>query len=223
MVYVWHWGVVWQYRTAILSGIVLTLVLSVLTILAGTLLGLLFVLLRRTNHPLLSWPTMIATEILRDLPILIILFWLYYVLPATGIIISGFAAAFIGLTLSLAAFVSEAIRSGIESIHRGQLESAIALGYTKTQAMFRVILPQAFKRMLPNLMSLYIHQVKNTSLASVIAVDEVLHATNVVIGTTYRPLELYTALAFVYLLIIAPFVIASYYVEKRLGTRTRTL
>ena len=122
----------------------------------GTILGLVFTLLRRVKHPLIKWPISAINEILRDLPILVILIWLYYVLPITGIIISGFLAAFIGLSLSLAAFVSETFRSGIESIPKGQMESAIALGYSKSQAMFKIILPQAFKRMLPNLMS-FVH------------------------------------------------------------------
>ncbi len=223
MAYQWHWDVLWQFRFALWKGFIITIALSVLVIIAGTILGLIFTLLRRVNHPLIRWPISVINEILRDLPILVILIWLYYVLPITGIIIPGFLAAFIGLSLSLAAFVSETFRSGIESIPKGQMESAIALGYSKSQAMFKIILPQAFKRMLPNLMGLYIHQIKNTALASVIAVDELLHSANVVISTTYRPLELYTAIAVIYLIIIMPVVAFSYYIEKKLGIKMKTL
>tara|TARA_Y100000310_G_scaffold28357_1_gene26977 strand:+ start:2003 stop:2674 length:672 start_codon:yes stop_codon:yes gene_type:complete len=223
MAYNWHWNVIWQYREALFKGFLLTIELSILVIIAGTILGLIFALLRRSDHPLIRWPVIILNEILRDLPILVILIWLYYVLPITGIIISGFNAAFIGLSLSLAAFVSETFRAGIESIPKGQLESALSLGYSKSQAMFKIVLPQAFKRMLPNLMGLYIHQIKNTALASVIAVDELLHSANVVISTTYRPLELYTAIAFIYLIIIIPLVGISYYIEKKMGIKVKTL
>lgn len=223
MAYNWHWNVIWHYKEALFKGFLLTIFLSVLVIVAGTFLGLVFALLRRSSHPLIKWPIVAVNEILRDLPILVILIWLYYVLPITGIIISGFYAAFIGLSLSLAAFVSETFRAGIESIPKGQMESALALGYTKQQSMFRVVLPQAFKRMLPNLMGLYIHQIKNTALASVIAVDELLHSTNVIISATYRPLELYTTIAFIYLIIIMPLVGLSYYLEKKMGIKVRTV
>ena len=132
-------------------------------------------------------------------------------------------AAFIGLSISLGAFVSETIRSGIESIPKGQLESAISLGYSKTQAMFKVILPQTFKQILPNLMGLYIHQIKNTALASVIAVGELLHSANIIISATYRPLEIYTAIAVIYLIIIVPLVLLSNYVEKKLKIRVKNI
>ena len=223
MAYDWYWSVIWQFKGALLKGFLITLELSILVILAGTIFGLFLALLRRTEHPIIKIPTVFIIEIIKDLPILVILIWLYYVLLIWGIIISGFTAAFIGLSLSLSAFVSETFRSGIESIHKGQMESAISLGYTKSQAMFKVVLPQTFKQILPNLMGLYIHQIKNTALASVIAVDELLHTTNIIISSTYRPLELYTAIAVIYLIIIIPIVFVSHYFERRLGIKVRTL
>ena len=223
MAYNWDWGVLWQFRWALFKGFLITIELSFLVILAGTILALIFTFLRKVDHPLIIYPTKVVIEALKDLPILVILIWLYFVLPIAGIKLSGFVAAFIGLSLSLGAFASEAIRSGIESIPRGQLDSAIALGYSKRQAMFKVILPQTFKQILPNLMGLYIHQIKNTALASMIAVNELLHIGNIIISSSYRPLEVYTAIAMIYLIIIVPLVIVSHYIEKRLGVKVKTL
>ena len=223
MVYVWHWDVVFQYKEALLKGFLTTIELSLLTIFFGTLLGLVFAFLKKIEHPLIKYPTIGLLETLRALPILVIFIWLYYVIPVFGILISGYSAAFIGLTLSLAAFSSETIRSGIESIPKGQYESAISLGYSKIQAMVRIVLPQAYKRILPNLMGLYIHQIKNTALASVIAVGELLHTANIIISATYRPLELYTAIAVLYLIIIFPIVLLSFYIEKKLGVGVKQL
>jgi polar amino acid transport system permease protein len=223
MAYDWNWNIIWQFREALLKGILVTIELSVLVVIAGTILGLIFALLRRVDHPLIKYPTVFVVEILKDLPILVLLIWLYFVLPIVGITFPGFVAAFIGLSLSLGAFVAETFRSGIESIPKGQMESAISLGYTKSQAMFKVILPQSFKQILPNLMGLYIHQIKNTALASIIAVDELLHTANIIISATYRPLEVYTAIAIIYLIIIIPVVLVSHYIERRLGIKVRTL
>jgi len=136
---------------------------------------------------------------------------------------SGFTVAFIGLSLNLAAYVAETIRAGIESVPSGQTESAVALGYNKIMVMRKIILPQAFRKMLPNLMNLYINQIKLSSLASVVAVNEILHIGNIIISQTYRPLEVYTMVAIMYLIIIMPFVSISYLIERKLNLEKRII
>ena len=215
--YQWQWNLIWLYRGALLRGAWTTIELCVLVILTGTLLGFLFVLLRKAKHPLISFPAIVLIEIFRQVPLLVVLVWLYYVLPSINIVVSGFLAAFIGLSLNLAAYAAETIRAGIESVPKGQTESAIALGYSRAMIMRKIILPQAFRRMLPNLMNLYINQIKLSALASVIAVNEILHIGNIIISRTYRPLEVYTAVAIMYLLIIMPFVGVSFFIERKLN------
>jgi len=221
--YQWHWNLIWAHRIVLLRGAWITIELCFLALLAGTFIGLIFVFLRISKHPLVFVPILFLTEILRQLPLLVVLIWLYYVLPSVGIIISGFWAAFIGLSFNLAAYISETIRAGIESIPKGQAESAIALGYSKSLLMRKIILPQAFKRMLPNIMNLYINQIKLSALASVIAVNELLHMGNIIISATYRPLEVYTAVAVMYLIIIMPLVGIAYFIEKKLNLKTQSL
>ena len=124
------------------------------------------------------------------------LLWVYYSIPIlTGVAFSPFMSAAIALTLNLSAFVSEVYRAGIASIGRGQREAALALGMSNWQAMRRVILPQSIRRVLPPLGSIWVSLFKDTALVSVIAVPELMYRGKVLSIETYRPLEVYTAVA----------------------------
>lgn len=220
--YDWQWGVVLQYKEVFIEGALVTIGLTLLAVVFGTLLGLGVGLARRSNIVLLPQLARVYTELFRALPILVLLIWIYYVLPLLlGIRLSPFEAAFIALTLNLSAYVAETIRASIEAIPRNQYESGITLGLHPIQVMFLIILPQAFRSALPNLMGLYITQLKNSSLASVIAVNELLHRSNAVISNSYRPLEIYTTVAVVYLAIIIPVTFLSSWIEKKLAQKTR--
>ena len=167
-----------------------------------------------------SW---VFIELFRALPILVVLIWIYYVVPTLfGWKFSPFTAAVLALSLNLAAFAAETVRAGIESIAHTQRESGLALGMTDYQTMRRIILPQAVRPMIPNLLGLYSMEIKNSSLASVIAVGEVLHQANILISDTYRPLEIYTTVAFVYLMIILPLIAFLRFAERRFARGTST-
>ena len=156
--------------------------------------------------PVLSFAARLYIELFRALPILVLLIWVYYVAPLLfNIRLSPFFSALLALSLNLSAFVAETVRAGIEAIPKAQLESGVVLGIRSFKVMRTIILPQAFRSMLPNLMGLYIAQLKNSSLASVIAVNELLHISNTLISNTYRPLEIYSAVAFGYLCLTIPF------------------
>ena len=116
----------------------------------------------------------------------------------------------------MAAFVAETVRAGLESIPRNQFESGLALGMTSRQVMLKIVMPQAVRNMIPNLMGLYITELKNSSLTSIIAVNELLHRSNILISETFRTLEIYTTVAVVYLIIILPLVYLSRRIEHRL-------
>ena len=222
--YDWQWGVILQYKNVFLQGALVTIELTFLAIVAGTLLGLLICLARRSNIVLLPQLARLYTELFRALPILVLLIWIFYVLPLLfGIMLSPFVAAFIALSLNLSAYDAETIRAGIEAIPRNQYESGITLGLHPFQVMFLIILPQAFRSALPNLLGLYIEELKNSSLASVIAVNELLHRANEVISNTYRPLEIYTAVAVIYLAIVIPTTYIASLVEKTLAKQTRNI
>ncbi|HYV33954.1 MAG TPA: amino acid ABC transporter permease [Candidatus Limnocylindria bacterium] len=203
--YQWNWEVIASYKYVFVQGALVTLWLSLLVIALGTLLGLVLAFGSRSRELIVVWPIRIYVILFRTLPVLVLLIWVYYVLPILfGWNLSAFAAATIALSLHLSAFVSEALRSGIESVASTQYESAMALGFSPWQTMLKIILPQAIKNITPNLLGLYINEVKNSSLASIIAVNELLHRSNILISNTFRPLEIYTTVAVVYILILLP-------------------
>lgn len=214
--YSWNWNIVWQYKEVFLEGALVTCMLALLTVLFGTLLGMAVALMKGSPNVVFSSIARCYVGLFRALPILVVLIWIYYVVPSiTSWRMSAITAAVIALSMHLAAFVCETIRASVESIPHSQFESGLAIGMSRMQTMRIVILPQAVRNMVPNLLGLYIAEIKNTSLTSVIAVNELLHRTNIVISETYRPLELYTTLALSYLVIILPFVFLSRCVERR--------
>lgn len=222
--YQWDFGVILQYKSVFIQGSLTTLWLTFLVVIFGSILGLLIGLMRRSTFPFLPSIAIIYIELFRALPILVLLIWLYYVSPILiGVQFSPFNTAVIALSINLSAFVAETVRAAIESIPKNQFESGLTLGLTPTQTMFSIILPQAVKNMLPNLLGLYINQLKNSSLASVIAVNELLHRSNSIISNTYRPLEIYTAVAVMYVIIILPFTFLATRIERQISQNMRKI
>jgi polar amino acid transport system permease protein len=204
--YTWNWNIIVQYKQVLIHGALVTLWLTLLVVGIGTVLGLALGLMRRSSVQIVAWAAKAYIELFRALPILVLLIWVYYVAPLIiDIRLSPFLSALVALSLNLSAFVAETVRAGIEAIPKHQYESGVALGMRPYQVMRTIILPQAFRNMLPNLMGLYVTQLKNSSLASVIAVNELLHISNTLISNTYRPLEIYSAVAVGYLCLILPF------------------
>lgn len=206
MGYEWRFDVLGEGNLEfLLGGLGLTIGLSVLAMLGSLLLGLLIGLARLSPW---RWLQMIAaaySDFVRGTPLLVQLLWVYYSLPIlTGIVFSPFATAAIALTLNLSAFVSEIFRAGIQSIGRGQREAALALGMTGWQAMTRVILPQSVRRVIPPLGSVWVSLFKDTALVSVIAVPELMYRGKVLSIETYRPVEIYTAVALIYFFVTYP-------------------
>jgi polar amino acid transport system permease protein len=213
--YQWRFEIILLYKEAFLRGVAVTIALTIITISTGTVAGLALVLGRISPIRILSWSSMFVIEFFRALPLLVLLIWIYFCVPILfGVRISAFASAATGLSINLAAFVAETIRAGVESIPSGFTEAARALGMTKSQTMRRIILPQAVRQMMPALFGLYISMLKLSSLASVISVTELLHAANDVISQTYRPLEIYTTIAAIYVLLVLPGLIVSRKLES---------
>uniref|UniRef100_UPI0003C7D864 amino acid ABC transporter permease n=1 Tax=Clostridium tyrobutyricum TaxID=1519 RepID=UPI0003C7D864 len=153
----------------LLKGSVMTVELTVITIILGSILGILLALLRLSNNLVLKYVSNFYTWIFRGTPLLLQLFFFYYGLPFIGIELTPFTAAVIGLALNCGAYMSEIIRGGIQSIDQGQFEAAKALGFSYTQTMKRIILPQTFKVIIPPVGNEFISILKDTSLVSTIA------------------------------------------------------
>ncbi|HEX7272085.1 MAG TPA: amino acid ABC transporter permease [Casimicrobiaceae bacterium] len=199
------WSVVWQHRDALLAGTATTIVLTVATMAIAVPCGMVVAILR-----LYAWKPVAAlatayVEFFRNLPLILVVYWAFYVLPIlTGVGLSPLATGLSALALNVTAYNAETFRAGINSIRRGQLDAAMALGMGRAQALRRVVLPQAMRRILPVLASTWVSLFKDTSLVSVIAVTELAYVAMQVRAQTFRVLEMLTAMAVIYWLLGYP-------------------
>ncbi|WP_106751257.1 amino acid ABC transporter permease [Pannonibacter carbonis] len=217
MTYTWDFHSVWQYRDLFMWGLWISVVYTVGSIVLGILIGFLTCAMRLSGWRILSFIARVYQEIFRCTPLLVQLLWFYYAFPLLiGASIDNRVAALLTLSLYVGAFYAEIFRGGIVSIDKGQREAAAAIGMSSWQAMHRIILPQALKRMLPSFINQSVIQFKNTSLVSVISVADLAYMAAVVNGQTYRPLESYTFMAVLYIALLLPMTQIADWVEKRL-------
>lgn len=185
----------------LLVGLKMTIQLTILAVFFGTIIGLFVALARLSKASLLRSLAVAYTEFFRGTPLLVQLFMLYYGIPQLmGLNFKPFTAAIIVCSLNSGAYVAEIFRAGIQSIERGQMEAARSLGMTKTQAMRYVILPQAFKRVIPPLGNEFIAMLKDTSLVSVIGLEELTRTGALVIAQTYKSMQIWAVVAACYLI-----------------------
>lgn len=215
--YSWDFYTVFQSWDLFVWGLWLTFLYSVGSIVLGVIFGLIVCFARLSRFRLFSAAARVYLELFRCMPLLVLVLWFYYALPMlTGISIDNNTAALLSLSFYVSAFYAEIFRGGIKAIDSGQFEAGAAIAMSHAQVMRRIILPQAAKKMLPAFINQSIIQVKNTSLASVISVGELSYMGAVVNGDTYRPLESYTLVAFMYFLLLFPLTQFADRVEKRL-------
>ena len=203
--YHWNFAFLWEFRGLLVTGLLYTALYTVVCVVLGLLVGLTVGMGLLSPRAWVRAPLRAYVEVFRCTPVLVQLVWFYYALPVlAGIEISAALAAVLALTLYGGAFYSEIIRAGIISIDAGQSEAARALGMRRGQVMRRVVLPQAFRRMVPPLLNQSILQLKNTSLLSVLALPDLLYQGQSIAHETYRPLETYTVVAIAYFLVLLP-------------------
>jgi polar amino acid transport system permease protein len=209
---------VFKYLPFLLNGLQWTIQLSLLGILGGSIIGLLIASARLSNRRLLSWPAAFYVDFFRTTPLLVQLIWLYYAFPIlSGVSLDSFQAGVFGLSVYSAAFLSEIFRAGLLSIDRGQMLAGQALGMSGVQVFQRVLLPQAVVRMLPPFTNSFVTLIKESSLASVIAVPELLRQTQNLTQFTFRPLEGLTVAAFLYFGLTFPLAWATNTLHRRLS------
>jgi polar amino acid transport system permease protein len=219
--YEWDFGWVWTYRQALFEAFIVTVRLNLWIVVIGSLAGLGIALARRSRSSLLRVPALIYIDLFRTLPILVLLVWFFFCVPVLlgGIRLSAWLSAIIVLSLNLSAFVAEIVRAGIESVPIQHIEAAQACGLSRAHTFRYVELPIALRNMVPPLVGQYINTIKLSVLASVIAVPELLHKTTDIISQVYRPLEFYTMLALLFLILLLPGTIWSRRLEARAHLR----
>ena len=217
MPYKWDFSAVLQYWDLFAWGLWLTFAYTVGSIIIGVVLGLILCFGRLSRFRVISGLARAYQEVFRCTPLLVQLMWFYYALPLLiGITIENYVAAMLTLSLYAGSFYSEIFRGGILSIDKGQTEAAKAIAMSDRQVMWRIVIPQAFKRVLPSFINQSVIQFKNTSLISVISVGELAYMAAVVNGQTYRPLEAFTVVAVLYFVVLFPMTQAADYVEHRM-------
>ena len=218
MTYHWDFWSVWQNYDLFLEGVWITFVYTVGSIFFGIIVGFATCAARLSKWTSLQILARVYQELFRCTPLLVQLLWFYYAFPLLiGGSIDSKVAAMLTLSLYVGAFYAEIFRGGIVSIDRGQHEATAAIGMSPSQAMRRIILPQALKRMLPSFINQSVIQLKNTSLVSVISVADLAYMAAVVNGQTYRPLESYTVMALLYIAMLLPLTQFADWIEKRLS------
>jgi polar amino acid transport system permease protein len=213
----WDFSSVFANRDALLVGLVGTLRLFAICLVLGLSLGLAVGLGRYAHNRWLYLPATAFVEFFRNTPVLVQILWFYFALPILAPFeISPLAAAALGISLNSAAFSAEIYRGGIQSIERGQWDGARALGMGWGQAMRRIILPQAIKRMLPALTNRAIEIFKMSTLASAVAYVELLQQGKLIASLNFNPIEAYTTVAVIFFLLLWPLVQLTYVMERRL-------
>ena len=200
----------------LLRGALSTVLIAVVVTGLGTACGVLVGLLRFTPWPWLGRAVAAVVEVVRAVPLLLLIFFTFFGLPALGLRIPTFPAAILAMSLWMMANTAEVVRGGIQSVSRGQFEAAASAGLTRLQTMRYVILPQAVRRMLPPFVGLTTILIKDTSLAAIIGVFELTRATQETIERTLRSFELYLTAAAIYFMICFPLTQLARWTEARL-------
>ena len=201
--YRWEFTPVFANWALLAEGLLNTLKVTGTALSCGLVLGLVLALMRLSRHRPASWPAGFVIEVFRTTPPLVQLFWFFFALPLLiGIEMTPFMAAAVTFSIQSAAFFAEVFRAGIQSVERGQWDGARAIGMTHAQALRRIVLPQAVKRMIPAFMERAIELMKTTTLVATISYADLLFAANEVSQKTFRPLETYTVVALIYFAVI---------------------
>lgn len=214
-----------EYLPALLEGALVSVELTLSVMALSLVLGLIVALARLTRMRPIRAAATFYIEVIRGTPCLLQLFYIYFVLPAFGIRLPAFTAGVIGLTVNYAAYLSEVYRAGIQAVAKGQLEAAQALGMSRSLMMRLIILPQAIRIIVPPLGNYFISLFKDTALASIITVKELLFTGQIIAAINFQYFTIFTIIGMIYLAISYPGSLGVQYLERRMkiGYRPRPL
>ncbi|MCY4467153.1 MAG: ectoine/hydroxyectoine ABC transporter permease subunit EhuD [Thiotrichales bacterium] len=215
----WDWNVAMDVMPRLAAGLVVTVQATFVGALLAYVLGLFVAILKMSRVASVRVVTYWTTEFIRRTPLLVQLYFLFYVLPDIGIFLSPFMAGVIGLGLHFSTYTSEVFRAGIENVPKGQWDAARALNYSPIQTWKDVILPQSIPPMIPPLANYLITMFKETPLLAAITVVELFNAANIYSNSHYKYLEPMTLVGLFFLLVSVPSAIAAIKLEKRFSTR----
>jgi len=206
-----------RYPQGPLGGLGLTIYLAVVSCVLSFFGGLILGLMNVSHRWYLKYPSKILIHLVRGLPLLMVIFWMYFLLPALlGKTVPETTTVIMALTIFTSAYMSQIVKAGIQGVPRGQMEAALATGLKPWQAMLYIILPQGLRNMIPSFVNQFVSMIKDTSLAFIVGVSELTHvATQINNRTMAYPFEIFTFIAVVYFIICYAFTSFSRYLEKR--------
>lgn len=231
--YIWHWeqipAMLFYYGTktaaethphlhlgVLMIGFMLTVKISIVAIIFAIILGTVVGIARLSSEPITRAISITFVELVRNTPLLVQIYIIYFFV-GTILRLSAFAAGTAALAIFEGAYVGEIVRAGIQSIHKGQMEAARSLGMSYSKAMRYIILPQAFKRIIPPLAGQFISLIKDSSLVSVIALADLMFQGQQAVARTYSAFEIYFTVALLYLVMTFTLSMATQYIERRLS------
>ena len=208
-----------DFLPILMNGVALTIIVTLGSLLLSTLLGLVWALMRVSGIGLLAWLSAAIINVIRGIPIIVLLFYLYFVMPDLGVTLTALQAAIIGLGIAYSAYQAENFRAGIEAIDRGQIEAAQAIGMGWWLTMRRVVLPQAVRIVLPPYGNTMIMMLKDSSQASTITVAELALQGKLIASSTFKNTSVFTLVALMYLTMSIPLILLVRHFEKRAGKK----
>ena len=218
MDYEFHFEVFETYWTWILSGLWITIYLSIISMFFAFFMGLVIALMRLSKIYVFKIFSRAYIEFFRGIPLFVFIIWLYYGLAmVSGINFDPITAGIICLSMQHGGYLAEIYRSGIEAIPKGQWEASYSLGFSTVRAFYEIIFPQVLKIMIPPTANMFIGLLKDSALVSVIGVNELMRQSQITTSLTFRPFEFYTVTALIYISITLILSYMSSYLEKRLS------
>ena len=208
-----------EYLPLLAHGALVTVEVFALALVIATLLGMLWALMRVSGVTTLTAFSKLLINTVRGIPILVQLFYIYFVFPEIGIQLSAFEAGIIGLGFAYSCYMAEVFRAGIEAVDPGQVEAAQSLGMSRALILWRVVLPQAFKISLPPYGNTCVMLLKDTSQASIITVAELSFQGKLIASSTFKNTEIFTLVALWYLLMCIPLILIVGRLEKKFGRK----
>ncbi|CAB3697332.1 MULTISPECIES: amino acid ABC transporter permease [Achromobacter] len=208
-----------EYLPILLQGAKLTILVTLGSLALSTVLGLVWALMRVSGNTFLSKLSGGIINLLRGIPIIVLLFYIYFVMPDMGVSLTAVQAAIIGLGVAYSAYQAENFRAGIQAIDRGQIEAAMAMGMSWSMTMRRVVLPQAVKIVLPPYGNIMIMMLKDSSQASTITVAELALQGKLIAVSTFKNATVFSLVALMYLVMCVPLILLVRHLEKRSATK----
>lgn len=208
-----------EFLPILLNGVALTIIVTLGSLILSTLLGLVWALMRVSGIPALSWSSAAVINVIRGIPIIVLLFYLYFVMPDLGVALTALQAAIIGLGIAYSAYQAENFRAGMEAIDKGQIEAAQAIGMGWWLTMWRVVVPQAVRVVLPPYGNIMIMMLKDSSQASTITVAELALQGKLIASSTFKNTSVFTLVALMYLTMSIPLILLVRHFEKQAARR----